>query len=358
MDIKDGGFDMNIVALSAAVAVLASFSALSIAVKITKTPRTDGKTRALMLCGGGMVMGVGLWAAHMISLLAYEPYRALRFEAGAILFSIAICTLSSFIAFYLLQIKQGSGYGIAVGALTMGLGLTGMHFASLKAGGVPGYSGEGGTLRTGISVDMLAIYGITAALLLIFLISWLALVADRRMLEQMAYRDPLTGLSNRNEMNRYFDTYQNEGALGLLFLDLDHFKKVNDTLGHTVGDLLVQEVGLRLRQFVCSGQQVYRIGGDEFLFIVQPCSRERAERLAEDILSSIQRPFHFDDRECFVTASIGIRLGSPRESDRSILLRTADQAMYQAKKLGKNRYCVYEEPADHALSRDKQGKMA
>lgn len=183
-------------------------------------------------------------------------------------------------------------------------------------------------------------------LFIVFLISWRALVAERQVMEQLAYRDSLTGLPNRNEMNRFFDTYKSDENMGLLFLDLDHFKTVNDTLGHEMGDLLVQEVGFRLHHFVRSGQQVFRIGGDEFLFIVKPCSQERAERLAQAILRSIQKTFHIAGNEFYVTGSIGIRIGSPQESDRSILLNTADLAMYQAKRLGKNQYYVYDEGTD------------
>ncbi|MCH1639414.1 diguanylate cyclase [Paenibacillus timonensis] len=212
--------------------------------------------------------------------------------------------------------------------------------------------------RDAMNVDLLAVYGVAAALLLVFLFSWLTLVADRRSLEQMAYRDALTGLPNRNEMNRFFDTCQMQETLGLLLLDLDHFKTVNDTLGHDMGDLLVQEVGIRLHPFVRGGQRVYRIGGDEFVMILESCTRDRAERMAEALLRTLQQKILLGEREFLVTGSIGIRLGTPGDSDRSILLKTADQAMYQAKKLGKNRYFIYGDDAELALERAERNTPA
>ncbi|WP_068784711.1 GGDEF domain-containing protein [Paenibacillus phocaensis] len=273
MGLKSSGLDWNLVGVPAALAILASFSALGIAAGIIKSPRTDRKTRALMICGIASAIGVAIWVTHMAEML-----------------------------------------------------LNGNRSAQDEA-----------------TVDFFAVYGVAAVLFLVFLFSWLTLVADRRMLEQMAFRDALTGLPNRNGLNRYFDSTKAREPLALLFLDLDQFKSVNDTMGHDMGDLLIQEVGIRLHPFTRGNQRVYRIGGDEFLIILEDGSRERAERAAEAVLRTLQHPFVLGDREFPVTGSIGIRLGSPRDTDTSILLKTADHAMYQAKKLGKNRYVVYEE---------------
>ena len=108
---------------------------------------------------------------------------------------------------------------------------------------------------------------------------------DRHVLEKLAYQDTITGLPNRNEMNRFFETNSETEQITILFLDLDQFKAINDTLGHNVGDLLVQEVGKRLRQFIGNGQQVFRIGGDEFLIILKQSDPVYAQHLADDILN-------------------------------------------------------------------------
>ena len=102
-------------------------------------------------------------------------------------------------------------------------------------------------------------------------------------------------------------------------------------------------MGNRLRKFIKSDQQVFRIGGDEFLIIIKECDQERAEHLAEKILMSVKAVYPIDGNELYVTGSIGISIGSIKESKRSMLLKTADTAMYRAKELGKNQYCVYNE---------------
>lgn len=166
----------------------------------------------------------------------------------------------------------------------------------------------------------------------------------RHQLEKLAYRDSITELPNRHAMTRFFDGYQAEEPLGVLFLDLDHFKAVNDTLGHHIGDLLVKEVGSRLSVYIDGPrQQVFRIGGDEFLLVMQSGDREAAERLAEDILQHMKQPYVIEHNELFVTCSIGISLGTVQDKDRFMLLKAADTAMYRAKGLGKNQYCLYNE---------------
>ena len=116
-------------------------------------------------------------------------------------------------------------------------------------------------------------------------------------------------LPNRNEMNRFFETHSGTEEISILFVDLDQFKAINDTLGHNVGDLLVQEVGKRLSRFIHNGQQVFRIGGDEFLIILQQSDPVYAQQVAEDVLEKIKNVYHIDGNELYVTASIGVSIG-------------------------------------------------
>lgn len=201
------------------------------------------------------------------------------------------------------------------------------------------------------AVDPLLLVGVTVNIFVILLISWGAVFFDRLVLEKMAYRDTITSLPNRNEMNRFFDTYTGHDSLGVLFIDLDQFKVINDTLGHHIGDMLIQEVGQRLQGFITAQQQVYRIGGDEFLVIVRDCHSEHGEQLAGQILQQIKQPFHLEMNELYITASVGISIGPIKHSDRSVLLKKADTAMYKAKGLGKNQYFVYSEEVGRATVR-------
>ena len=129
------------------------------------------------------------------------------------------------------------------------------------------------------------------------------------MLEKLAFQDTITGLPNINEMNRFFETHSGTEEISILFVDLDQFKAINDTLGHNVGDLLVQEVGKRLSRFIHNGQQVFRIGGDEFLIILQQSDPVYAQQVAEDVLEKIKNVYHIDGNELYVTASIGVSIG-------------------------------------------------
>ncbi|MFF2886381.1 putative bifunctional diguanylate cyclase/phosphodiesterase [Paenibacillus sp. NPDC057967] len=174
----------------------------------------------------------------------------------------------------------------------------------------------------------------------------------RQELEKLAYRDSITDLPNRHAMTRFFDRYEANGIAGVLFLDLDHFKAVNDTLGHHIGDQLVKEVGSRLSAFIDGPRQhVFRIGGDEFLVVMQAGNKEGAERLAIDIFHHMKKPFLIEHNELYVTCSIGISVGPVQDQNRLTLLKAADTAMYRAKALGKNQYCFYNEQIGHAQSR-------
>lgn len=180
-----------------------------------------------------------------------------------------------------------------------------------------------------------------AIIIQVLLIILVAALFERNRLKKLAYWDSVTGLPNRNELNRMLRTPKGNIKTAIVFLDLDRFKVINDTWGHGAGDSLVKEVGKRLKQFVTSEQQVYRYGGDEFIFVIKGKSVDHAEQLAGLILQSIQNEYQIGGFEFNITVSIGISLGSAHDANYSDLLQQADKAMYQAKKLGENRYCLY-----------------
>jgi diguanylate cyclase (GGDEF)-like protein len=134
---------------------------------------------------------------------------------------------------------------------------------------------------------------------------------------------------------------ENNGELTVLFLDLDGFKKVNDTLGHDVGDLLLQEVATRLKSCTREVDTVARLAGDEFTIILSQTPKKKAVGVAERILEELQKPFSINNNQVMVTTSIGIALYSEHGPDSETLMKYADKAMYQAKKHGKNNYRIY-----------------
>ncbi|MBT0571199.1 diguanylate cyclase [Curvibacter sp. CHRR-16] len=168
----------------------------------------------------------------------------------------------------------------------------------------------------------------------------------------LAYHDPLTGLPNRRVlMDRLHkaiaqNQHKSEHA-ALLFLDLDRFKHINDTLGHEVGDLLLKEVSKRLQHNVRSVDTVSRLGGDEFVVLIQELAQERALAqehalvVGDKLLSALNAPYVLDQTHLVTTPSIGLVLFHAEVTDPTELLKQADAAMYQAKKRGRNNVCLH-----------------
>ncbi|WP_448269417.1 CHASE2 domain-containing protein [Nostoc sp. DSM 114159] len=163
-------------------------------------------------------------------------------------------------------------------------------------------------------------------------------------LRYLAYHDPLTGLSNRKFFaEQLYESLHwaqhNNLLLGLLFIDLDGFKQVNDTLGHERGDRLLMTIAGRLSNSLRASDTVSRLGGDEFTVILRAIPDVQiAAKVAEKILSSITKPIVLDGYTIRVSASIGISVYPYNSQDSETLMKQADTAMYRAKRLGKNRY--------------------
>ena len=176
-------------------------------------------------------------------------------------------------------------------------------------------------------------------------------ISERVMFEEklarLAYYDPLTGLPNRRlfhdrlgEALKRAD--RNERLAGLLFIDLDRFKNINDTLGHLVGDLLLQAAAQRLQEAVRQGDTVARMGGDEFTIVLDDMRHvDAATEVAQKIIHQFAAPFRLGEHEVFVSPSIGITVYPFDDSDIDNMIRNADAAMYEAKAAGRNTFALY-----------------
>ncbi|WP_081673267.1 EAL domain-containing protein [Magnetospirillum fulvum] len=184
-------------------------------------------------------------------------------------------------------------------------------------------------------------------------------ISERKRTEEriknLAYFDVLTGLPNRRLFtDRLQLALANAGrhghVLAVMFLDLDLFKRINDSLGHGVGDQVLIETANRLSRCLREGDSVARLGGDEFTILLPQIEQvEAAARLAERLLSQIKQPIIVDDHELYVTASIGIAVFPDNGPGVEALIKNADTAMYRAKDLGRNGFQLYS-PAMNARS--------
>ncbi|MFA7350344.1 MAG: EAL domain-containing protein [Methylotenera sp.] len=202
-------------------------------------------------------------------------------------------------------------------------------------------------------------------------------ISEHKRTEQrlhfLAHYDALTGLPNRllfNDSLRLAQAHANRTSdtMAVMFIDLDRFKNINDTLGHAIGDKLLQQVGGRVALCVRETDTVARMGGDEFAVILANVREEQdAAVVAEKIIEALRLPFAVDEHEVFIGASIGITFYRPGQDDREILLEKADVAMYHAKERGRNNFQFYSSEMDevayerlvlenhlrHALDRDE-----
>src|SRR5438132_4246580 len=170
-----------------------------------------------------------------------------------------------------------------------------------------------------------------------------------RKLQTMAHADPLTGLPNRASMltllAQELANAQRDGtSVGILFLDLDRFKRANDTLGHAAGDALLRQAAVRITENLRAGDTVARPGGDEFTVLLcnLPSARD-AGTVARGLIKALSRPFEVDGHTIYVGASVGIAIYPQDGTDGADLLKKADSAMYRAKEGGRNRFAYYEE---------------
>ncbi|MGY6277840.1 EAL domain-containing protein [Methylomonas sp. MgM2] len=197
-------------------------------------------------------------------------------------------------------------------------------------------------------------------------------VSDKKQAEQMIWHqanfDVLTNLPNRRMLAEHLErerklAQRGEYKFALLFLDLDHFKDVNDTLGHEMGDALLVEASKRMRQCVRETDTLARLGGDEFALVIPRAEQDDIERICNAILENIKLPFQLEKEQAFVSASIGIAFYPDDGSTVEELLRKADQAMYAAKHSGRSCFHYFKAEMQEAamlhmrLAADMRGSL-
>lgn len=170
---------------------------------------------------------------------------------------------------------------------------------------------------------------------------------NEERIKRLAHHDTLTGLPNRNLLNDRIThalarVRRHGGRMAVLYVDLDNFKPINDTLGHEAGDAVLQEVARRLNNCVRSSDTVSRVGGDEFVVVVEEIGRPgEAAMVARKIIDTLGTPIPYEDHSCQVGASIGIAVFPDDGNTMDEVSKAADVAMYRVKHSGRNGYCFY-----------------
>lgn len=185
-----------------------------------------------------------------------------------------------------------------------------------------------------------------------------ALKRSREELDRLAHYDPLVGLPNRllfsERAKQALDRARSGKRTGaVLLIDLDHFKDINESLGHSVGDALLQTVTSRLVTHLQDGMTLARVGGDEFAMLCEHCSTDQAAALALRILDTLSQPYRLSDHELFSSASIGIVPYPDEVKNVEQLMRNADSALFKAKSMGRSTYAFY----SHELTSQAQHRV-
>ena len=431
-------YDLFVIAASFVIAMLASYVTLDLARRVRTAQRRVGLA---WWTAGSIVMGTGIWSMHFLGMQSFKLPIAIGFAGGLTLLSWLAAVCASGVALGLASREAFGHTHLALGALAMGAGISGMHYIGMAAMDMaPGivwnwwivalsvliavlasasallifkllrrvqrsqrvayqlvasfvmavaicgmhYTGmSAASFASGaicLSADALSgpelttIIVLTTAMLLIA--AMFSTVLDARLqstafklneslkesnsklqlanneLRQRAFADPLTNLPNRllfedrliHALLRLERTNRSsvKDRLGILFVDLDGFKPINDSFGHAAGDEILIGAAQRLLAQARSSDTVARVGGDEFLVLLEDAQDAAAcMAVANRILKSLSQPFQLGNKELQITCSIGIVV-FPDHGDRDHLIANADAAMYVAKRNGGNSFAVFE----------------
>ena len=431
-------YNLFVVAASFAIAMLASYVTLDLARRVRTAQRRVGLA---WWAAGSIVMGTGIWSMHFLGMQAFKLPIEIGFSGGATLLSWLAAVAASGVALELASRENFGNTQLALGALVMGAGISGMHYIGMAAMDMnPGIVWDYrvvvlsvliavlasasallifkllrrvrpsqrvgyqlaasfvmavaicGMHYTGMAAARFAVGavclsagelggpGMTAMVLIatgILLVSTLfTSILDARLqntaqqltqslresnarlqaandeLQKRAFADALTGLPNRllfedrliHALLRLDRTnhHRVEDRLAVLFVDLDGFKPINDSFGHAAGDVILRSSADRLRQEARESDTVARVGGDEFLILLEDVTDVAAcVSMANRVLESLSRPFEVSGKKVQIACSIGIVV-HPDHGDRTKLVANADAAMYAAKRAGGGCYALFE----------------
>jgi len=368
------GFDPSITAASWAAAIAVSGLALHVASRDRLTPLTLGI--------GSLAMGGGICVMHYTGMAAMQMAPRIVWNWPLVAASAVIAVTASAVALLIkfgLRRLQGLRARAAqlAAALVMGAAISGMHYVGMAAAGFPSGAVCGGA--AGLGGQGLGTLIVVGSLVLLSLTLFTSLI-DARMqartaqlaqslklsnaqlqdanaeLQRLAFCDPLTGVPNR----ALFDDRLRQALaradrhaggpkaapVGVLYIDLDGFKPINDSYGHAAGDVVLRQVAARLRTICRQADTLARLGGDEFVVLLEQVrEREEIEVVARRIVQALARPYALTERSVLLASSIGIAV-YPDHGPAERLMACADAAMYAAKRAGGSRHALYDPDMD------------
>ncbi|NWD71199.1 EAL domain-containing protein [Pseudomonas gingeri] len=351
-------YDVPLTILSLLIAILSSGFALW----LVSQPRLP----VMQLALGALIMGAGISAMHYCGMAALKMQPGIDYDPTLFSASLVIAVVASaaalWIAFRLRRNTPHVRLARSGASVIMGLAIVGMHYTGMAAANFAegSFCGAVGSGLSGKGLDNLVLVTSLAVLSIALLTSLLdarleartALLADslsqaNQELTQLALHDTLTGLPNRVLLADRIDQAMHKataegGCFALMFIDLDGFKPVNDAFGHHMGDQLLREVALRLRADQRGQDTLARIGGDEFVLLVQLAEPDDALQVASRQVSLVSQPFRVAGHDLLISASLGIVLYPGNGQTAEELLMNADVAMYHAKGAGKNGYSFFD----------------
>ena len=352
------GYDLGLTLWSLLVAILSSGFALW----LVSQPRLP----ALQLLFGALIMGAGISAMHYSGMAALRMQPGIDYDPALFGLSLVIAVGASAAALSIaFRLRRQTPYVRLMrggAAVIMGLAIVGMHYTGMAAANFPIGSFCGAAIDglSGNGLDNLVLVSSLAVLVIALLTSIFDARLDARTaaladsltlaneeLTQLALHDTLTGLPNRillaDRIGQAMSKVAEQGGcFSLMFIDLDGFKPVNDAFGHHLGDRLLREVALRLREQLRSQDTLARIGGDEFVLLVRLLEPDDAPQVAARQVGLLSRAFRVDEHELLISASVGIALYPGNGLTAEELLMNADAAMYHAKGAGKNGYSFFD----------------
>jgi diguanylate cyclase (GGDEF)-like protein len=354
-------YDLPITLTSLLIAILASTFALY--------RMNQDEVSSFDLILSSILIGVSIAGMHYTGMAALKMSPPIQYDWPIVIFSIFIAILASFIALWItFKLQRTSNVNVRVlkfyAAILLGLAIAGMHFTGMSAAHFPiGSVCTALDNNWGLNTEWLAEFVIVITFFVLATTLLTSLIDARHEsetnqlirslarandeLNALALKDSLTNLANRqlfeNQLELYLNRAKRENSkFALLFIDLDGFKLVNDSLGHIVGDSLLKAAAFRIKSCMRSQDMIARLGGDEFVALIEINEPQDAASAAAKINSLMNSVFNISKNEIHISASIGVAIYPENGNSAHELVLNADSAMYGAKNNGRNGYQLFE----------------